>query len=133
MTYATTRSARFGSNTPSDASFCRWCSRNSPALEYTDPNTGSLIFNLWRGFAVKPIAGTCALLLEHLRHVVCHDNVQLYDYLLNWMARAVQLPGERGHVALVFKGKQGSGKSTVVDYLENCTARTTSRCRKAPR
>jgi hypothetical protein len=35
------------------------------------------------------------------------------------MARAVQKPGERGHVALVFKGKKGSGKSIVVDFFGN--------------
>jgi hypothetical protein len=85
--------------------------------EFTDSLSGSKIRNLWQGFAVKPIAGSCSVFLEHLRDVVCHSDLILYEYLLNWMARAVQKPGEPGHVALVFKGKQGSGKSLVVDYL----------------
>jgi hypothetical protein len=75
------------------------------------------IFNLWKGFAYQPLPGNCSLLLAHLQSVICRDNPMLYEYLLNWMARAVQSPGERGHVALVFKGKKGSGKSLVADYF----------------
>ena len=85
--------------------------------EFTDAVTGSKIRNLWQGFSVKPIAGSCSAFLDHLRVVICNGNTTLYDYLVNWMARAVQKPGELGHVAVVFKGKQGSGKSIVVETL----------------
>ncbi|MGB8801173.1 MAG: primase-helicase family protein [Candidatus Acidiferrales bacterium] len=90
---------------------------NMPPREFREAKRDAKIRNLWNGFSVTPKEGDCSLFLAHLRTVICRDHPLLYEYFLNWMAKAAQQPGERGHVALVFKGKKGSGKSLVVEYF----------------
>lgn len=68
-------------------------------------------YNLWRGFAVEPREGDCSLFLSHLRDNLCGGDESLFDYLVSWMAYAVQHPGQQGEVAIAMQGKQGTGKS----------------------
>lgn len=68
-------------------------------------------YNLWRGFGVEPAPGDCTLFLQHIRDVLCGGDEDNYLYVLRWMARAVQQPGEAGQVAIVLKGRMGTGKS----------------------
>jgi len=67
-------------------------------------------FNLWRGFGVTPKAGECAPFFEHIRNVVCAGKDEHYRYIVGWLADVVQTPARPGQVALVIKGKQGTGK-----------------------
>lgn len=69
------------------------------------------VFNLWRGFAVTPRPGDCDLFLDHIRENICNGVDEHYQYLLNWMARAVQYPASQGEVAVVIRGGKGTGKS----------------------
>lgn len=69
------------------------------------------VFNLWKGFAVEPREGTLHLgYLEHIKQIICNGDQALYDYLIRWMARCVQRPAEQGEVAVVLRGKMGTGK-----------------------
>lgn len=70
-------------------------------------------YNLWTGFACEAKPGNCDLLLEHMRTNVCKNNEEHFNYLLNWMARAVQSPDGPGQVAVVLRGRMGTGKSFV--------------------
>lgn len=74
-------------------------------------------YNLWKGFAVEPRQGTCQKYLDHVLHNICSGEQTHYDYLLAWMARAVQCPGEQGHVAVVLRGKKGTGKGTFASIF----------------
>lgn len=69
---------------------------------------GEGCYNLWRGFAVEPREGDCSRFLEHVRENVAGEYA---EWLLNWMARAVQQPGEPAEVAVVLRGNRGVGKS----------------------
>jgi hypothetical protein len=69
------------------------------------------VYNLWQGFACEAVPGDCDLFLEHVRTNICNGDPESYEYLLNWMARAVQRPDAPGEVAVVLRGKQGTGKS----------------------
>jgi hypothetical protein len=69
--------------------------------------------NLWTGFGCKPREGDCELYLDHLRDNICSDTPEHSDYLLNWMAYAVQFPERQGEVAVVMRGKEGVGKGVV--------------------
>lgn len=74
--------------------------------------------NLWRGFSVTPSPqGRCARFLDHLRVNVCRDNDEYYRYLLGWMAHLVQRPRERPGIALVMRGRKGTGKTVVGEVL----------------
>tara|TARA_R110002167_G_scaffold93122_1_gene249754 strand:+ start:8554 stop:10968 length:2415 start_codon:yes stop_codon:yes gene_type:complete len=71
------------------------------------------VYNLWRGFAYEALpGGSCDLYLDHVREVICSGDPVIYDYLLNWMAQAVQKPSQPGHTAIVMRGSQGAGKGT---------------------
>jgi hypothetical protein len=71
--------------------------------------------NLWRGFAVEARQGDCSLYLKFIREIICCKNQELYEWLLNHMAYAIQNPGEVGHVAVVLRGSKGTGKSFFVE------------------
>jgi Family of unknown function (DUF5906) len=73
--------------------------------------------NLWQGFAVQPRAGSWAKMKDHILSVVCAGNSNLNEYVLNWSARMVQFPAQRGEVAVVMKGVEGSGKGTFANAL----------------
>jgi len=77
----------------------------APEHEVTDA------FNMWRGFAVEPIPGNQhGLYLQHIWENVCGNDEALFDYVVGWMASAVQHPATPGHTALVLRGDQGVGK-----------------------
>lgn len=69
-------------------------------------------YNLWRGFACDAIPGkNHESFLEHIRDNVCRMNMEHYNYLVGWMARMIQHPDGPGEVAVVLRGKRGTGKS----------------------
>jgi hypothetical protein len=74
-------------------------------------------YNLWRGFGLKPAKGDWSIFQEHLLEIICGGNRGHYDYLIGWMARAVQQPDKQGEVAVVFRGGRGTGKSVSAKYF----------------
>lgn len=80
------------------------------------PDVGGKL-NLWRGFAVEAIEGDCSLYQELLREGICGGDASVADYVLDWMAHAVQRPAELPGTALVLKSGQGTGKNTLVDFF----------------
>ncbi len=68
-------------------------------------------YNMWRGFAVTPQPGEFHhSFLRHIADNVCGGNELAYDYVVKWMARAVQVPDQPGQTAIVLRGDQGVGK-----------------------
>jgi len=70
-------------------------------------------YNLWRGWAVDPLKGDWSKMQQLIRDVLCRGDEESYDYVIRWMAHMVQHPGRPAEVALVFKGRKGSGKGTL--------------------
>lgn len=71
-------------------------------------------YNLWQGFACEPRPGSCALFLAHMRDNICSSSEEHYQYLIRWMARAVQRPEKNGQSAVVLRGRQGTGKGLFI-------------------
>lgn len=70
-------------------------------------------YNLWQGFACEAIPGkNHEPFLEHVFRNICSGDQGHYDYVVRWMARCVQNPGEAGQVAIVLRGGMGVGKGT---------------------
>lgn len=68
-------------------------------------------YNLYRGLGIAPKQGDWSLMKTHIREVIASGHNEINDYILAWMARIVQDPGgERPGVAIVLRGKQGTGK-----------------------
>lgn len=74
-------------------------------------------YNLWRGFGVESIPGDCSPFLDHVKENLCGGVDEYFDYLVRWMARAVQEPDKPGEVAVVLRGDQGTGKSFFAKEL----------------
>jgi Primase C terminal 2 (PriCT-2)/Family of unknown function (DUF5906)/RepB DNA-primase from phage plasmid len=84
--------------------------RQYEGIVYAPGGAPNNYLNLWTGYGCEPREGDCSLYLEHLRDHICSGNRLYYEYSLNWMARAVQHPGQPGEVALVMRGPEGIGK-----------------------
>lgn len=70
-------------------------------------------FNLWRGLAVKPEKGSWPRLHRLIHEALAGGNAEYADYIVKWLAYAVQHPDSPAEVALVFRGARGVGKSTL--------------------
>lgn len=75
------------------------------------------VYNMWRGYAVKPVKGDWSKIREYIRVVICDENEVLFKYLLGWLCNMFRNPGEPGQVAIVLIGPKGIGKSTLVELL----------------
>jgi hypothetical protein len=73
--------------------------------------------NLWQGFAVEPRPQSWARMQDHILDIVCAGNTHHRDWLVGWMARLMQRPGEQGEVAVVMRGIEGTGKGTLAKAL----------------
>jgi hypothetical protein len=69
--------------------------------------------NLWRGFGVEPVQGDWSKMRKHMLDVMASGNREHFEYIMCWLAWAVQNPDRQAEVALVFKGKRGVGKGTL--------------------
>lgn len=75
--------------------------------------------NSWRGFTVEPTDDPegWSKLKEHLRDNVARGDSESYQYVLNWLAAAVQWLDRPIGTALVLVGGKGAGKSIITQSL----------------
>lgn len=74
--------------------------------------------NLWKGFSAVPNAkGSCAIFKDHLLTNCCRGDPDLFEWVWGWLAHLFQHPGDKPGTALVFRGGQGVGKSTVGEVI----------------
>jgi Family of unknown function (DUF5906) len=71
-------------------------------------------YNLWRGFSVDPTPGDWSLFRDHILGVACDGDTTVYEYVLDWMATAVQFPDRPAGTSIVMRGDEGSGKGYLV-------------------
>ncbi len=79
-------------------------------------------YNLWRGFAVSPVAGEVfgsgwEIYRDHLLGSICGGDRLVFEWLIGWMAHRVQRPWEVPESAVVLIGERGNGKSSVFKIL----------------
>jgi Family of unknown function (DUF5906) len=81
------------------------------------PVIGDML-NLWQGWGVNPKEGDWSLIRRHIVEVVTGRNEECAEYIIRWIAWAIQNPGKQAEVALVLIGPKGTGKGTLVRCLE---------------
>ena len=84
------------------------------------------VFNLWRGFSIKPKGGLGDIPHFHelLDDVICSSNERWAIYLWGWLAHMVQYPEDKPSVAVVMRSDaQGVGKSRFADYVGSLLGR----------
>jgi hypothetical protein len=75
-------------------------------------------YNLYQGFAVRPKEGDCSMLKNHIFEILCSCDQALFTWVMDWIASIVQRPqGPKPGVAIVIKGKKGTGKGTAITPL----------------
>lgn len=73
--------------------------------------------NLYQGLAISPRPGECIKLHRHIREVICQEQEDAYEYLLNWLARMFQRPDLPGETVPVLQSSQGAGKNIFIEPL----------------
>ena len=94
--------------------------RQYDGLEFAPAGAPDTIYNLWKGFSVKPKPGDCSLFLEHIRSNICNGDDELYNWVSGWCAQIVQQPDQKMGTSLVLIGGEGTGKTvfgTVIGSL----------------
>lgn len=78
-------------------------------------------FNLWRGFRVQPADTpshpSVEMFKEHAFKNVCNGDKALFKWLMGFFAHMIQRPWEKPLVALVLKGKKGTGKNALLERI----------------
>lgn len=91
------------------------------AIGFTiEPHGGRFVdgrLNLWQGYGVEPRPGEWPLLRHHITHIVCGGDEEHAEYLLRYIAFALQNPTRQSEVIVILRGKQGTGKGTLVLLL----------------
>jgi len=75
------------------------------------------LYNIWKGFFIKPVQGNCGLFKAHIKNVICNGNASHFKYVWSWCCRLIQKPEEIGETGLVLMSKQGTGKGVFVQAL----------------
>lgn len=75
------------------------------------------IYNLWRGWPMAMSNGRPRVMLDHIKQFMCGDDQETFDWVIGWLAHAVQRIHETPTTALVLAGPQGSGKNVFVKLL----------------
>ena len=73
--------------------------------------------NLWEGFGVKPAPGNWLLMAHHIEQIMADGCEKSSEYIIKWLAWAVQNPDKMAEAAIVFKGGEGTGKGTLGYYI----------------
>jgi hypothetical protein len=81
-------------------------------------NHDPTLFNLWRGYAVEPKFENARPGLEFISEVICNDDLELFLWVLAWIAQAVQEPHKKPGTAIILLGPGGIGKSTFAEMLK---------------
>jgi len=72
-------------------------------------------YNMWAGFSVSPVEKDISLYTDHLLNVVCSGNKEHADWVLDFMADAVQDPSNPKGCAIILRGPEGAGKGSLVE------------------
>jgi len=104
--------------------------RSSERCEYSqlgywpnNYNRPAKSYNLWQGWGVEPQQGDWSTIRDHIRNVIANGNKDKTDYILDWCAHMVQRPWEKPGVALVLKGRKGTGKTLFTELLAHVIGR----------
>lgn len=96
------------------------------AMELKSPvsyGENSLDYNLWRGWSVRPHEhdisdnSLYSIFLDHLRVNLCRENDKHYKWVLAWIADLFQRPERKNGMAIVMRGKMGTGKGVIARVL----------------
>lgn len=93
-------------------------------VEFNPRNTTLNVLNLWVGMTITPRLGEWPLIRTLLCDVLCGGRQSEYEYLLKYIAHALQRPWEKPGVMIILLGGQGIGKGTLAKILQKIWSAT---------
>ena len=74
-------------------------------------------YNGYLGFTVASQPGDWSLNRQHILEIVCGGIERHYDWVMNWCAALIQVPGRHAMTAIVLRGRQGDGKGHFANRM----------------
>lgn len=76
-------------------------------------------WNLFKGYGVTPTQGSCELIRQHIKEVICAGDDVVYEAFLNLLAWQFQHVGKPSRIIVAIRSiEQQIGKSVFTEYLE---------------
>jgi len=93
-------------------------------LESDPLKDSTTILNSFRGFRSKIIEFDendydIQKFIKHIKIYICNGNVEYYNYIIKWLAFTLRYPDKRQQTACIFIGIQGSGKSSIYNFVSS--------------
>tara|TARA_R100001163_G_scaffold11166_1_gene10199 strand:- start:2 stop:2209 length:2208 start_codon:yes stop_codon:yes gene_type:complete len=86
-----------------------------------EENSHPLVFNLFRGWENEEAENTGDFekwFIEDYLNIFCKGKQEVIEYILNYIAHIVQYPQRNPKVAIVLKGYEGTGKDSLIDFIQ---------------
>ena len=86
-----------------------------------EENSHPLVFNLFRGWENEEAEDTGDFekwFIEDYLKIFCKGKEDVVEYILNYIAHIVQYPERNPKVAIVLKGYEGTGKDSLIDFIQ---------------
>lgn len=93
-------------------------------LEFNPTGSTTNRLNLWVGPTILPRAGDWSLIRSFLLDIICDGDDTSYQYLIRFIAHALQFPEDKPGIMIVLLGGQGTGKGTLGRILHSIWSRT---------
>lgn len=85
---------------------------------YPNDDAPEGVLNMWNGWGVEPDStASCQRYLSHVAEIVCDGDKALSEWLLDWMADAVQNSRDIKGTCVVLRGVEGCGKGVFADQF----------------
>jgi hypothetical protein len=82
-------------------------------VEFNPRGPSGNLLNLWVGPTINPVAGDWGLIRAFLLEVICDGDPTSFDYLVRFIAHALQHPEDKPGILIILLGGQGTGKGTL--------------------
>jgi hypothetical protein len=87
-------------------------------IEFNPASTTNNYLNLWVGPTLVPQPGGWILIREFLLQIICDNDQEAFEYLIHFIAHALQYPEIKPGVMIILMGGQGIGKGTLGKILQ---------------
>lgn len=93
-------------------------------IEFNPAGNSDGYLNLWVGPTIQPLAGSWKRISDFLLEVICDGDDACYQYLIRYIAHALQRPEEKPGVMIAMLSGQGTGKGTFARILRKMWSAT---------
>lgn len=101
--------------------------RQVDKVVFSVEQTTDKVFNLYRGLQIsresvqhfdsEQLDDICAPVLDHIKNIWFRNKQGDFDYMMDWLAHAVQRPGVKMRTVPVVKAGQGAGKGIILSHF----------------